>query len=478
MKKMKTILYFLVLVLTASGLHAQVNLQNSGTLYIAGANDTLYINGDFTNTSAAALTNNGRFYIKQNITNDQASMATGTGTLYLNGSSAQTISGAQSFKTYNLVTNNSAGITLNANLSVSGVHTYTSGMVTTSSTPNYLIYESGSSYTGDNDSRHVNGWVKKLGNSNFIFPVGDASYERTISISNLSASSEFNCRHNTPTSNIYNLFSPLVKVKDNEYWQLDQISGGTAQVTLNWENSKIAMDNVLLADILSAQYTSGNWTSKGGTATGDVTTTGTITTISTATFGPFTFGYKSFPVPLKLLSFSATRSRGVSSLNWVTENEYNVSYFDVQRSYDGSNFTSIGNVPARNSNFRETYFFDDRSALNGLAYYRIKSVDVDGKFSYSRIAVVSEYDFTTGIFSVINPVINGNITVLNKTGTAGSFDYRIFNNAGQLIVSGKTTMDINAGTILPLPVTISSGVYLLDIQNSEFKFRQKILVQK
>jgi len=47
--------------------------------------------------------------------------------LYLNGTSAQSISGTQAFKTLNFVSNNSAGITLNNDLSVSGIHTFYRG---------------------------------------------------------------------------------------------------------------------------------------------------------------------------------------------------------------------------------------------------------------------------------------------------------------------------------------------------------------
>ena len=68
---------------------AQTNPTNTGTLKLSGTSDTIYITGDFTNTSAASLTNNGRLYVKQNLSNDQASMTVGTGRLYLNGSSAQ-----------------------------------------------------------------------------------------------------------------------------------------------------------------------------------------------------------------------------------------------------------------------------------------------------------------------------------------------------------------------------------------------------
>jgi len=476
MKKIYSIAVAVIFLVNGFTTVAQVNLSNQGTFYVAGANDTVYINGDFENTSSAALTNNGRFYIKQNITNDQSSMAVGTGTLYLNGGSAQSVGGGQPFKTYNMVTNNSAGITLNANLSVSGAHTFTSGLITTSATPNYLIYESGSSYSGNNDSRHVNGWVKKIGNSDFTFPVGDATYERTASVTSLSASSEINCRYYTSTTNTNNLTNPIVKVKANEYWQIDKVSGGTAQIGLNWDHSKVIMDNVQLTNIVVAHYTGGSWTDAGGTASGNVTTTGSITSNSISSFSPFTLGYKSFPIPLKLLSFTAERRSGTSYLKWTTENEENVSHFDVQRSYEGILYSTIGNVTARNTSGTQYYSFNDNSALQGIAYYRIRSVDMDGKFTYSKIAVVSEYDMQSSGFVVLNPV-HTNITILNKTGKEGSYNYQVFNSGAQLICRGFVTMGINGGAILPLPASVAAGQYILELSSGTFRFSQKILVQ-
>ncbi|HMK27878.1 MAG TPA: T9SS type A sorting domain-containing protein [Chitinophagaceae bacterium] len=473
MKKLST---YIIAILSCIYVNAQQSFTNSGNLQIhTGA--SVSGSGNFTNTSSAVLINNGSFYVKGNISNDQSSMAAGTGTLYLNGSAAQSVNGSQTFKTYNLVTNNTAGITLNNNLSVNAVHTFTSGLITTSSIPNYLVYEAGSSYTGDNDSRHVNGWVKKYGTTNFIFPVGDTTYERVVGISNLSASSEINCTYNRPTGNTINLFSPLAMVKANEYWQMDKISGGTAQVTLNWDHSKVAMDNVLLIDILSSQYSAGYWRSTGGTASGNVTTTGTITSNALGSFGPLTFGYTAYPVPLKLLSFTAVRTSGTSFLNWVTENEQNVDHFDVQRSYDGNSFTTIGHVAARNSGSREVYDFEDHSALNGIAYYRIKSIDVDQKFSYSKIAAVSEYDQRSTNFVVLNPARNF-ITILNKSGEEGAFNYFLYNAAGQLSLKGNTNMGINGGVALPLPANISAGIYMLELSNGKIQFQQKILVEK
>jgi hypothetical protein len=458
---------------------SQVNLKNTGTLYVTSSTDTLYINGDFTNSSAASLTNNGKLYVKQDLINDQAAMTVGSGTLYLNGSisTGQVVNGTQAFKTFNLVTGNNAGFTLNADLSVSGAHTFTAGMIATSATPNYLIYEAGSSYSGDGDTKHVTGWVKKNGTTDFIFPVGDNTYERTAAISNLSLSSEINCHYYTATQNVFNLASPLVQVKANEYWQIDKVSGGTAQITLNWDNSKVPMDNVIMTDIRAGHFTGGNWTSAGGTASGNILTTGTITSNAVSSFSPFTFGYSAFPVPLKLISFTGERNSRVTYLKWITENEERIDHFEVQRSYDATTFAAIGTTAGRNSGQREQYLFEDNSPLQGLAYYRLRSVDFDGKFTYSRVVVVSDNERNQGSFIVINPARSA-ITVINKTGLSGAFSYHLFTIGGQQLITGNVQMTVSGGALLPLPAQIAKGVYLLEISNDKIRYSQKILVDR
>ena len=465
------------LLLLSNRATAQVDLYNNGTLYVSINTDTVYINGNFTNASVADLTNNGRLYVRLNLTNDQLSMVAGTGTLLLNGTVAQVVNGSQPFKTYNLITNNSAGITLNTNLSVAGIHTYTSGMIVTSATPNYLIYEAGSSYAGSGDSRHVNGWVKKFGNTSFTFPVGDATYERPVGITNLSATSEMNCKYSRTTPNKYNLSAPLVAVDSNEYWQINKISGGTAQVAMNWTTAKVPFYNVLLTDITSAYWNGLSWTNVGGTATGAPLVSGNITSNAVSSFGRFTFGYKSFPVPLKLISFTAERRSGITYLNWITDNEKNVGHFEIQRSDDNSNYVNIGTLNARNSGVQEHYNMEDHSSINGIAYYRLRSVDIDGTSSYSRVIAVSEKSLNGSDFLVINPVRTG-ITIFNKTGREGEFTYRLFTTGGQMVMNGNVHMTTTGGAVLQLPGVVSQGIYVLELTNDNALFRQKIVVEK
>lgn len=468
---------FTVIILTGwANANAQQGITSSGNLQVhSGGNISSGLN--FTNSSAAALVNNGNMYLKGNVTNDQASMSSGSGTLYLNGTSAQAIAGSAVLKTSNLVTDNSAGITLNNDLSVGGAHTYTAGLVHSSATPNYLIYEAGSSHSGSADSRHTTGWVKKIGNTDFTFPVGDNTYLRTVALSNISLSSEFNCHYYTPTLNINNLQPPLVKVKGNEYWQIDKVSGGSAQVTLNWDHSKVAMDNITLADIVVGHYTGGNWTDAGGTASGDVTTTGSVTSNSIASFSPFTLAYKSYPIPLKLLSFTGWRRTGTTYLHWITENEQDVDRYAVQRSFDGISFSVIGNVTARNTGIKELYSLEDPAVFTGTAYYRLSSIDLDGTFSYSKVIVVSENSSVSSAFVVINPVRSA-ITIFNKTSQGGMFDYRLLNLSGQLVVKGNINLSSNAAGIIRLPLYITTGIYSLELVNERTRFLQQILVEK
>ncbi|HRG93047.1 MAG TPA: hypothetical protein PLZ10_08870, partial [Chitinophagaceae bacterium] len=154
MKKNLIFLLSLCMVVVLPQLLFAQGFTNQGNLQVhSGA--SLSSSLAFTNSSTAALVNNGDLYLRADIANHQVSMASGSGTLYLNGSAAQQLTGSAVFNTYHLVTDNSSGITLNNNLSVGGNHSFVNGLIASSVTPNYLIYQSGATHSGAADSRHV-----------------------------------------------------------------------------------------------------------------------------------------------------------------------------------------------------------------------------------------------------------------------------------------------------------------------------------
>lgn len=472
---MKKLTASMIIILLCMHVRAQQAFTNYGNLQIHSGT-TLTGFGAFSNQSTAAWVNNGTFRLRGNITNAQSSMMNSTGTLHLEGSASQTVNGTQVFRTNHLVTNNSNGITLNNSLSVAGTHTFTAGIITSSSTPDYLVYEAGAGYSGSSDARHVNGWVTKQGNTNFIFPVGNGTYLRPIEISSLSASSVFNAKHSGATTNTANVASPIVMVDPNEYWTLNQISGGTAQVQLNWDHSKIAFPNWLLSDIRVVTYTAGMWTNRGGTATGDTRATGSITSSSINTFGAITFGSQSAILPMRLLSITAKRVNEHTAVNWTTDNEQHVDHYEVERMDDyGIKFFFIGSVPAKNSAAANTYEFIDRLPLNGTAQYRVKTVDTDGAKSYSPIVSVTGSDMRANMLLLNNPVKDAlHIEVAPRH--EGKYFYQIINAAGQSVQAG--TLIVQGAGVVNIPVPgIRKGVHVLKISNETYHYSVKMIVQ-
>lgn len=135
---------------------------------------------------------------------------------------------------------------------------------------------------------------------------------------------------------------------------------------------------------------------------------------------------KSCSLPVELISFTGKAVNSTIQLNWITSSEIGNDYFDVQRSYDGITFTSIGTVSGSgNSNSVHSYSFVDESLSMDQAYYRLVQHDVDGtqnptdailiQLSGAEISIVpnpSEHEFTL----TLNQGENAELTVMDITG--------------------------------------------------------------
>lgn len=151
-------------------------------------------------------------------------------------------------------------------------------------------------------------------------------------------------------------------------------------------------------------------------------------------------------LPVTLTNFTVAKTAKSALLNWQTSSESGFSYFGIERSTDGVNYTEIGRVAAAgNSSKVQQYSFEDMSYVKGKKnYYRLKLVNKDGKYNYS---VVHDADFSTMVVIRLypNPVkdvltvdglstnVNSVITVVDNTGrvmkqvttSAGSYTMNI-----------------------------------------------------
>ena len=140
-------------------------------------------------------------------------------------------------------------------------------------------------------------------------------------------------------------------------------------------------------------------------------------------------------LPVSLVNFSAKKNNGSININWTTDNESGISKYEVQRSSDGRNFSNIQSVQSRNSVSRTSYSAYDNKPLNGIGYYRLKMVEVDGSATYSKIAAVQ---FATGNLITIFPTLWKKGTLLNISNPNNEkLTAHFFNSSGQHI--GITT---------------------------------------
>lgn len=100
-------------------------------------------------------------------------------------------------------------------------------------------------------------------------------------------------------------------------------------------------------------------------------------------------GLSCSPLPVRLVLFSATKEEQSVALQWTTAAESNSNRFDVERSSNGKNWSRLGSRDAANESSQNFYYsYTDNKPLKGANIYRLKMIDNDGTFSYSRLQEV------------------------------------------------------------------------------------------
>lgn len=112
-------------------------------------------------------------------------------------------------------------------------------------------------------------------------------------------------------------------------------------------------------------------------------------------------------LPVVLTSFTASKSDNGVHLDFSTTNEVQLSSFAIERSADGASFDPIGTVPATaalsGNNLQNNYTFFDGKPLSSVNYYRLKMIDDDGGFTYSKIVTI-KFDIGSAFSIFPNPV--------------------------------------------------------------------------
>ena len=133
-----------------------------------------------------------------------------------------------------------------------------------------------------------------------------------------------------------------------------------------------------------------------------------------AVFDNLSIGPVNSPLPVNFIGLIANRNTDNSvNLKWDVSEEINVREYQVERSDNGSSFSSVGSVPAKG---KSIYAFTDYTISSKTIFYRVKSIDIDGRFKYSGILKIfgsSSNSYADGLMIYPTPSQN-EITISHK----------------------------------------------------------------
>lgn len=183
-------------------------------------------------------------------------------------------------------------------------------------------------------------------------------------------------------------------------------------------------------------------------------------------------------LPLTLTKFNAYTAGSNVQLQWSSENEHNVSHFEMERSADGKVFTKIFSVQAAgNSLPRKNYSgIDNVSSLSsGLIYYRLKCLDMDGKYTYSEVRIIriGKQSEAADLLVYPNPAINEIKITIPSHWQNNEVRYGIYNSNGQLIISKRNSA---AGQTEVINISaLGKGFYFLQANTNKEMLKLKII---
>jgi hypothetical protein len=337
------------------------------------------------------------------------------------------------------------------------------------------------------DAQHVNGYVSKMGDDAFTFPVGSGTDLRSLSISAPATPtdqysvawmvgdpttngdpSDANAMHSTAS-----VTGPIASVSMAGQWDWIPVSGTGAGLTITVSIPDLSPTGVLAADLRLVGWNGTAWIdlSGGPNATGN-TEGSSLSGTMIAGITAIGIGSISVELPVTFNDFNVTQKGCTAELNWNTSMEKNNDYFQVERSSDGRNFKAIGSEDAKgNSDVLQNYVYTDNAPLPGTNFYRIAQVDLDGKRTTTGIENVYFSCESAGI-KVYPTISNGTVYVSLPEGYEQA-TLSVFNVLSQQLNLSDTD---NGQRLRTIQLNgLSAGTYFLKVTHGNAVESYKII---
>lgn len=177
-------------------------------------------------------------------------------------------------------------------------------------------------------------------------------------------------------------------------------------------------------------------------------------------------------LPLNLVRFDGRRDNNKTLLNWLTTDEENFSEFVVEAASDGRNFSSIGSVRSRGGTSNE-YLFEVANLASGTWYFRLKMIDKDDKYTYSKTVRLQWHEI--GSLTIVGNPFRDELAVILPE-AQGRTIVRLLDAQGRVVQTQSYWLNgANRVSFRVSNKTLSNGMYLLEAVVNGQRYTSQVL---
>ncbi len=176
-------------------------------------------------------------------------------------------------------------------------------------------------------------------------------------------------------------------------------------------------------------------------------------------------------LPLSLIDFYINNNKNNIELYWESIEEFNMSHFEIERSFDSRVWESIGKVDASGNSLESNYytFLDNLNLLEEIpftkVYYRLKMIDIDLSYEYSPIRATTINDINYFNFYINNN--EGQILLNLDSKNIKNARFQLYNSNGQLIDTKQVDLELGNNIIFNDINDLANGLYIINISNDK-----------
>ncbi len=456
----------------------QIEIAYDADLTLFGSNTELHVHGDFINNGTFNPNDARVAFIGNNV----AAISGGEyGTLVVNNTTPQ-------------------GIALQDTVVVTGTLTLNNGVVNTNGNLIKITNPSQAAITNFGEDNYINGALERAisDSGTYSFPVGDDVIYALCEIRPTGStggvqSLRVQFIHKPGTDDGMNLEFNGVEINSVHpagIWLIEPdqqplFGGGVSgdyELTFHLDGfPNLANYNFYILTRHDTSANAADWT-VAGVQNGSQIVDGKITVSGITHFSQWGVGQgggSSLPVTMTEFKASAVDNKFIQ-LKWTTQTEIDNSGFMVERSIDGEEFTTIGFVAGfGNSTETHHYVYNDKNVEQKKRYYyRLKQIDFDGGYEYSKmVSAMLNNDKTHRIGEFIpNPTSSiANVEIYSAQDEKVTFEFQ--NVAGQVVKKGDVMLKKGSNTYRLDVNDLPAGNYLVSINTSHKTFTKKLVVK-